>query len=1019
MEHQSRGGKTVMENPWSSEAWNTQEMEEVLALGIDTVKIDMCHFGLKDKESGKLHRKSTCIASDSPGVIRQLQNSLCRQDHVHQPLEGSNCYGSRCRQAGKYPVRYCQRLLRGVQEDLQDALCHSFHAEELLEDREEEDNRGTLDSVKGPEDLGDITLGKEELPRVVEKEEDLELLDKESDPKAETLRKQEWRRLTKAERIGIRRLHHMASHATKHQMMRMLKYANAEHHVIKAVRHFRCPACDRIGPEQRPQVVKPPDDYVFNRSIGMDIITVKDALDVSYNILHIMYLGTCFHVAEVLGPSQGVPSSKKCLEVLLRSWIGWAGLPQYIMVDRGTHNRGIMMVEMEKRGCVFKHVALEAPYQLGKVERGGGVLKDMLKRVVNAETVAGELEMSMALAECLETKNRQGTVSGFSPSQWVIGRNPGSYGWSDENDDDFQVVEDSDPHSAFNRRAGFRESARLAWAMEDSHRRVRAAILRRGGAQETEYRPGDMVSFLRKQKTGGWIGPARALACEGKNLWLLHAGIPVLVASNRVRGANAEEHLEVELLQKHRLSRKRPFMDREAIRQPHRLQEEGQAPYVDMRPDAGPGLGSPNIEGDDSPKKQRRAEATPTTTQEQPHFFPPNEAPTTTSPQEPLLPQVPQHPELPQQEVRAEEVPIPEDDEILRDLDLLEDESAKHDRSQAAEQFRQSSLGKAIRDPSKLDDHRMARKERSRSPAEERKKKEAMLAMAQEFICFMAKRKGKPDSHEIIYSKSSEEMQQKLRESRAKEWSNWTKYQAVRFPEKTEVDALINQGYKAIPMRWVDVDKNEKLRVPNGPPVPEKLKSRLVIRGDLETESFRTDCPTASATSIHILLSYAACKTLDLRSGDITAAFLQGAPIERTLLMAAPKDGIPVDDKNVIEPYTYLVAMMSVYGSKDAPRGFWLELRKELLRCGLVEIDPAFYALVSDGVTHGLLCSHVDDLLWAGGELMDQTMKKVQERFTFGSTEEGSFRFCGRKIESNEEEFRVSSPETLDYADPS
>ena len=118
------------------------------------------------------------------------------------------------------------------------------------------------------------------------------------------------------------------------------------------------------------------------------------------------------------------------------------------MVDRGTHNRGIMMVEMEKRGCVFKHVALEAPYQLGKVERGGGVLKDMLKRVVNAETVAGELEMSMALAECLETKNHQGTVSGFSPSQWVIGRNP-----------------DSDPHSAFNRRAGFRESARLAWGL--------------------------------------------------------------------------------------------------------------------------------------------------------------------------------------------------------------------------------------------------------------------------------------------------------------------------------------------------------------------------------------------------------------------------------------------------------------------------------------------------------------------------------------------------------------------------
>ena len=85
---------------------------------------------------------------------------------------------------------------------------------------------------------------------------------------------------------------------------------------------------------------------------------------------------------------------------------------------------------------------------------------------------------------------------------------------------------------------------------------------------------------------------------------------------------------------------------------------------------------------------------------------------------------------------------------------------------------------------------------------------------------------------------------------------------------------------------------------------------------------------------------------------------------------------------------------------------------------GLVEVDPAFYAVVGDGVTHGLLCSHVDDLLWAGDSYMDAAMKKVQERFTFGSTEDGSFRFCGRKIESTEEEFRVSCPETLDKVKP-
>eukprot|EP00435_Cladocopium_sp_Y103_P004690 s327_g1.t1 len=114
----------------------------------------------------------------------------------------------------------------------------------------------------------------------------------------------------------------------------------------------------------------------------------------------------------------------------------------------------------------------------------------------------------------------------------------------------------------------------------------------------------------------------------------------------------------------------------------------------------------------------------------------------------------------------------------------------------------------------------------------------------------------------------------------------------------------------------------------------------------------------------------------------------------------------------------YMIALMSVYGSKDAPRGFWLELRNTIITNGVVEIEPAFYALIHEGKCHGLLVTHVDDLLWTGTELMDEVMGKVQERFTFGSTEEGSFRFCGRKIESTEEYISVTSPETLSKVKP-
>ena len=72
------------------------------------------------------------------------------------------------------------------------------------------------------------------------------------------------------------------------------------------------------------------------------------------------------------------------------------------------------------------------------------------------------------------------------------------------------------------------------------------------------------------------------------------------------------------------------------------------------------------------------------------------------------------------------------------------------------------------------------------------------------------------------------EMQRKLRESRNKEWNSWKKYQAVRLITAEEAQAYCDQGYKAIPARWVSLDKNGKLCATSHE-VQEKLKSRLVI----------------------------------------------------------------------------------------------------------------------------------------------------------------------------------------------
>lgn len=46
-----------------------------------------------------------------------------------------------------------------------------------------------------------------------------------------------------------------------------------------------------------------------------------------------------------------------------------------------------------------------------------------------------------------------------------------------------------------------REAARAAWASEGSKRQGRAAVLRKSGADEEEFRQRGLVAFMSKQKT--------------------------------------------------------------------------------------------------------------------------------------------------------------------------------------------------------------------------------------------------------------------------------------------------------------------------------------------------------------------------------------------------------------------------------------------------------------------------------------------------------------------------------------
>ena len=57
---------------------------------------------------------------------------------------------------------------------------------------------------------------------------------------------------------------------------------------------------------------------------------------------------------------------------------------------------------------------------------------------------------------------------------------------------------------------------------------------------------------------------------------------------------------------------------------------------------------------------------------------------------------------------------------------------------------------------------------------------------------------------------------------------------------------------------------------------------------------------------------------------------------------------------------------MAIYGTRDAPRGFWLSLKDEVVKQpeaheGTGEL--ALYFVTTNGQLHGYIATHVDDVL--------------------------------------------------------
>ena len=100
-----------------------------------------------------------------------------------------------------------------------------------------------------------------------------------------------------------------------------------------------------------------------------------------------------------------------------------------------------------------------------------------------------------------------------------------------------------------------------------------------------------------------------------------------------------------------------------------------------------------------------------------------------------------------------------------------------------------------------------------------------------------------------------------------------------------------------------------------------------------------------------------------------------------------------------------MVVKKAAYGILDGGRLFYLKLEEKLQDLGLhkVHAEGAVFSYVKKNKLHGLVVSHVDDLLMIGdSKFQDEVETKLSEFFKLSKVESGTFNYCGCRISAKE-----------------
>ena len=758
----------------------------------------------------------------------------------------------------------------------------------------------------------------------------------------------QFRDLAADEREGIRRLHNNLGHPDPQMFAKFLKERGSEGRIVEGALQYQCSTCAESKPA--PVAARPSSihkDLDFNDVVGADGAHWQGQSGETFHFMHFLDESTLFHVGAVSGRTV-----QEQIRTFEDTWLLWAGPCKTLYLDpAGEYVNDTWATYLQSEGIKVEMSAGESPWQLGRCERHGKIVKDMLTRMDKEQKIEGEQEFKRCLRQVFAAKNALSRIHGFTPEQALLGKAravPASI-VSDSEVASHSLAESDTPEGIrFRQDLLRREQARRSFISADNDSSFRRALLRRSRPSRLHYEMGDWVLYWRKQKgndrneRGRWHGPAQVITNEkDKVIWMSHCGRLIRASPEQIRPASLREFQCL------------PRDEEGRVRDERLIQGQGPRSFEVLE-------GVPDVSGDvEMDARTDSYEPSETLGQIQ------NQVSERSQPEQEASPPCSEaSPNLSDYEPSPMDgisVPVPSEAE---EDDLLFGDELPCDAADHYEIDIRGFPGDEIWENSFGDEE-----------------------------CFIVS-SARKQRVEVKWEELSEADKEKFRAAKQKEVNAWMDHKTVKRVAGGTLDPS-----QIMKCRWILVWK---------PPEKEggerRAKARLVILGfqDPGISYVPNDAPTLSKDGKSLLLQMVSSQRWTLLNFDISTAFLKGEGDGRKLGIHPTTE---ISEALKLKGSDQCQLVGGAYGRIDAPFLWYQAFRTTLEDNGFVvcPFDSCLFSLVTEGedgkpVVHGILGIHVDDGLGGGDGVFMAALERVRRKYSFGAYNEREFCFLWCEI---------------------